>query len=503
MTVILDLRVLPGPNPDIGGPAVRLTMAAPWDALGQTTDAVRHAATAVGLPLDPHQIVHRPTDDGFVLAWPVADRGLAEAHAEAVRALIYEAPVPEPRNMPAQPFELLDPAVPCVAISGTNGKTTTTRLIAHCARTAGLSTAWSSTDGVFRDGQLVVAGDYSGPGGARRVLGEPGVEFAVLETARGGLLLRGMSVGRVDVAVVTNVGADHLGSHGINTIEQLATVKATVVRVVDPAGWTVLNADEPLVRHMAEQSPGRPWFFGLDSEPIGERFTTVRGGHVVVQGSLNADLGPVAAMPVTVGGHARFNVTNVLGAASAALAAGIGIDHVRTALRTFRPDSTLSSGRFNCWVVAGRLVVLDMAHNTESLREVLTTARHLTGTGRLWVGFGTAGDRDDEVLQGMGFAAADLADQAFPLDKPGYVRDRTIEEMRAQFLAGMAVAGSEQSECFDSELHALTALVERSTRGDVVVITVAEQLHELEQWLLARDGAEVDPARWAAAGRTA
>lgn len=497
MTVIVDLRVLPGPNPDIGGPAVRLTMAAAWDALGQTTDAVMHAATAVGMALDVDQIVHRPTDDGFVLAWPVADRGLAEAHAAAVRALLYEAPVPDWQAGPAQSFDLIDPAVPCVAISGTNGKTTTTRLIAHCARTSGRSTAWSSTDGVFRDGRLMAAGDYSGPGGARRVLGEPGVEFAVLETARGGLLLRGMSVRRVDVAVVTNVAADHLGSHGINTIEQLATVKATVVRVVDPAGWTVLNADEPLVRHMAEQSPGQPWFFGLDSEPIGARFTTVRDGHVVVQGSMSEDLGPVRAMPITVGGHARFNVANVLGAASAALAAGISTEHVRTALRTFRPDSTLSSGRFNCWVVAGRLVVLDMAHNTESLREVLTTARHLASSARLWVGFGTAGDRADEVLQGMGFAAADLADQAFPLDKPGYVRDRTVEEMRAQFLAGMAVAGSAQTECFDSELHALSGLVERSARGDVVVITVAEQLPELEQWLLARDGAEVDPATWA------
>lgn len=502
VTVILDLRVLPGPNPDIGGPAVRLTTTAPWGALGQTIDTVMQAATAVGLPLDGEQIVNRPTDDGFVLAWPVSDRGLAEAHVGAVRALLYEAPVPDTDLGPPQPFDLIDPAVPCVAISGTNGKTTTTRLIAHCARTAGLSTAWSSTDGVFRDGQLILAGDYSGPAGARRVLGEPGVEFAVLETARGGLLLRGMSVARVDVAVVTNVGSDHLGSHGINTVEQLATVKATVVRVVDPAGWTVLNADEPLVRHMAQQSPGRPWFFGLASEPVGERFTTVRDGHVVVEGTLNSDLGPVRAMPVTVGGHASFNVANVLAAASAALAAGISVEHVRAALRTFRPDSTLSSGRFNCWVVAGRLVVLDMAHNTESLREVLTTARHLTGSGRLWVGFGTAGDRDDEVLQGMGFAAADLADEAFPLDKPGYVRDRTVEEMRAQFLAGMAVAGSEQTECFDSELHALTSLVERSTVGDVIVITVAEQLHELEQWLLARDGVEVDPARWTGGGQT-
>jgi len=497
VTSILDLRVLPGPNPDIGGPAVRLTVAGPWDGLAHTLQCVVAAAGAIGMTLDPAEIVTRPTDLGYVVAWPVSDRAMASRHAEAVRALLEGEPAPSATRSTPQSFDLLDPQVPCVAVSGTNGKTTTTRIVAHCARTAGYSTAWSSTDGVFRDGTLVEAGDYSGPGGARRVLAEPGVAFAVLETARGGLLLRGMSVRRVDVAVVTNVAADHLGSHGINTVEQLAMVKATVVRIVDPAGWTVLNADEPLVRHMAEQSPGHPWFFGLDAERMGERFTTVRAGHVVVEGTLTADLGPVARMPVTVGGHARFNVLNVLAASSAALAAGVPLAAVRTALRTFRPDSTLSAGRFNCWSADGRLVILDMAHNVESLRELLGTARALAGGARLWVAFGTAGDRADEVLQGMGFAAADLADEAFPMDKPGYLRDRSAEEMRAQFLAGMAVAGSTSTECFDGELDALLDLLARSGRGDVVVLTVAEQLVQLQEWLTGHGGQEVDPAEWA------
>jgi cyanophycin synthetase len=495
--VILDLRVLPGPNPDIGGPAVRLSVSDAWDGKDETVETVLRAASAVGMSLATDALVIRPTDEGYVVAWPVTDRGQAQAHADAVRALLYEAPVAPAHDQAPQPFDLIDPSVPCVAISGTNGKTTTTRLIAHCARTAGLSTAWSSTDGVFRDGELVESGDFSGPGGARRVLAEPGVGFAVLETARGGLLLRGMSVSRVDVAVVTNVAADHLGSHGINTVEQLAMVKATVVRIVDPEGWTVLNADEPLVRHMAEQSKGRSWFFGLDAAPLGERFTTVRDGRVVVEGSLSADLGTLADMPVTVAGHARFNVLNVLAAASAALAAGLPVKAVATALRTFRPDSELSSGRFNCWAAQGRRIILDMAHNTESLRELLTTAQRLTGTGRLWVAFGTAGDREDEVLQGMGFTAVDLADEAFPVDKPGYLRDRTTDEMRAQFLAGMAVAGSTSTECFDNELHALASMLERSAAGDVIVITVAEQLPQLQQWLRARGGEEVDPVQWA------
>ena len=473
-------------------------MAGAWDGHEEVVETVLRAASVVDMPVRAEDIVIRPTDDGYVVAWPVSDRRAARSHVVATNAMIYEAPAPEVVAGQAEPFELLDPHVPCVAISGTNGKTTTTRLIAHCARTAGLSTAWSSTDGVFHDGELVEAGDFSGPGGARRVLAEDGLGFAVLETARGGLLLRGMSVSRVSVAVVTNVAADHLGSHGINTVEQLAMVKATVVRIVDPDGWVVLNADEPLVRHMAEQSPGQKWFFGLDSEPQGLRFTTVRNGRVVVLGETDLDLGRLVDMPITVGGHARFNVANVLAAVSAALAAGIAPEHVREAMVSFRPDRTLSSGRFNCWTIDGRLLILDMAHNTESLRELLTTARTLTPSGRLWVGFGTAGDREDEVLQGMGFAAADLADEAFPLDKPGYLRDRSTDEMRAQFLAGMAVAGSSSQECFGGELEAARELVRRSSAADVVVITVAEQLPEIEQWLTSHGGVEVDPSSWLA-----
>lgn len=474
---------------------MRLSVAAPWDATTAVVEQVLASASRIGMALAQEDVVIRPTDDGFVVAWPVVDRSRAELHASVVEAVLRGATfVATEATGSEQPFDLLDPEIPCVAISGTNGKTTTTRLIAHCARVAGLSTAWSSTDGVFRDGVLVAAGDYSGPGGARQVLAEPGIGFAVLETARGGLLLRGMSVRRVDVAVVTNVAADHLGSHGINTVEQLAMVKATVVRIADPSGWVVLNADEPLVRRMAEQSSAPVWYFGL-GDHVGERFTTVREGRVVVTGDVDVDLGALVEMPVTVGGFARFNVLNVLAASSAALAAGIEVPAVREALRTFRADSVLSSGRFNCWEVAGRRVVLDMAHNVESLRELLGTTRHLCA-GQLWVAFGTAGDREDEVLQGMGFTAADLADHAFPMDKPRYLRDRTAQEMRAQFLAGMAVAGVHGEECFDSELSALTALVGRAAPGDAVVVTIAEQLDDLQAWMLDADGQEVDPATW-------
>ncbi len=160
-----------------------------------------------------------------------------------------------------------DPHVPVVQVTGTNGKTTTVRLLAHLVRSAGKTVAYSSTDGVFRDdGVLVEAGDYSGFGGAARAL-EQEPDVAVLETARGGMLLRGVGIRHNDVAVVTNVSEDHLGLHGVDTVDQLAEVKAVITRITRPDGWDVLNADDPRVLAMRRHATGRPWLFSTRSEP--------------------------------------------------------------------------------------------------------------------------------------------------------------------------------------------------------------------------------------------
>ena len=151
-------------------------------------------------------------------------------------------------------------------MTGTNGKTTTTRLIAHLVKAGGRIPGWSSTDGIFIDGEVVETGDWSGPGGAARVLEDPRVQVAVTETARGGILLRGVGTAVNDVSVVTNISADHLGLLGVHTVEQLAEVKSVVVRITKPNGWTVLNADDPLVRAMRSVSRARPWFYSPDPD---------------------------------------------------------------------------------------------------------------------------------------------------------------------------------------------------------------------------------------------
>lgn len=511
MSAVREVRVLEGPNADVAGPAVRLTLLLPADQSESVAETVRRVAGEHGRPLQREQITTRRFgDQGLVVAWPETSRVRGVAVARAVVAALGLGDPPPDRYVNADPeygdeMVLIDPPVPTVAISGTNGKTTTTRIIAHCARTAGLTTAWTSTDGIYVDGELVDPGDWSGPGGARRVLAVPGLDFAVLETARGGLLQRGMSVSRVDVAVVTNIGADHLGTHGIDTVADLAWVKATVVRIVRPDGWAVLNADDPLVAGMGAQTDGRVWFFGFDESvpevaahlAAGGRATVVRDGRVVVVGDMGLDLGAVGAMPVTVRGLARFNLANALAAATAALAAGLPAEAVARGLQTFRPNGRDCSGRFNCWRVAGVIVVFDLAHNEESLQAVLTTSRALTGDGgRLLVGFGTAGDRQDEVLLGMGRVAAQLADVGCPTDKPAYLRGRTREQMRAVFAAGMRDAGGEPSAYFDSEMAALVGLLRQAAPGDVVVITIAEQLALMQEELRHRDGVEIDPSQW-------
>ena len=234
-----------------------------------------------------------------------------------------------------------------VAVTGTNGKTTTSRMIAHIARTWGKHVGWSNTDGIYIDGELVEAGDYSGPSGAGRVLAHEQVEIAVTETARGGILLKGIGLTRNDVSVVTNVSADHLGLQGIDTLDQLAEVKAVVPHITRKSGWAVLNADDPRVFAMRQVVRAQPWVFSRDPDSPavreilnhGGRATSVIDGWVCVLRA-HADPLPLVELvdvPMTLAGLSRFNVENALAAASAALAVGIPQEKVVEGLEDLPP----------------------------------------------------------------------------------------------------------------------------------------------------------------------
>ena len=229
-------------------------------------------------------------------------------------------------------------------------------------------------------------GDWSGPGGAARVLAQPGIELAVLETARGGILRRGVGVAHNDVAVVTNISADHLGLGGIQTLDQLAEVKATIVRITRSGGWVVLNADDPRTLAMRRLSRARPFTFGLDPDAPGLREAQTEGGRaatvldgdlvVLTRGRVDRLL-PVLDVPVTLAGLASFNVANALAAAAAGIAVGLPREAVLDGLRGFRPDPGQNPGRMNILDLDGRAVIVDMAHNEASLLALLEVARGL------------------------------------------------------------------------------------------------------------------------------
>src|SRR5207342_2989053 len=270
-----------------------------------------------------------------------------------------------------------DPTVPVISVTGTNGKTTTVRLLAHIVRSAGKTVAYSSTDGVYRaDGDLIEEGDYSGFGGATRALAEE-LEVAVLETARGGILLRGIGTLHNDVAVVTNVSEDHLGLHGIRTIDQLSEVKATITRITRPDGWDVLNADDPRVLSMRRVATGRPWLCSLDPWHPAIRDALAAGGRAtvpldgwmtVLDGSSSRPLVNLIDVPVTIAGVSRHNVMNAMQAASAALGIGLPERAVVKGLKTFVTDPERNPGRANLFALDGRVLVIDYAHNEAGMR---------------------------------------------------------------------------------------------------------------------------------------
>ncbi len=498
---LIEVRVLRGPNADLLGPAVRVTLGPPLPVgldLLDVADLADRIARAADAWVGP-AVSRRGSAGTIVVVFPWQRDGVGQALGEALGAVLYGDPeVPLDARIahagatvraadPGDPPDLIDPSIPTVAVTGTNGKTTTTRLLGRIASTAGFTPGWSSTDGIFVAGTCIEAGDWSGPGGARAVLTEPGVTFAVLETARGGLMLRGMGVTAVDAAVFTNVSPDHLGLQGLDTVEDLAWAKSTVVRVVRPGGWAVLNAEDPLVRAYHDAGPGRPWFFAVDPEGEGAAFaralgapvSTVHAGHLVVEGlPQRVDLGPVLDIPMTIAGLSRENVANALAAASAALAVGVPAHAVRAGLQAFLPDSATSPGRMNIWSAptpdgGSATVILDFAHNeagTEALLRVATGLRR-AGT-QLHVSIGNAGDRTDQGIFDVGLLAAQAADTVSLAGKSAYLRGRSQAEIDNLQRAGVQAGGGEVAEEHPDEESGLRGLLERARDGDVLAMMI-------------------------------
>lgn len=377
-----------------------------------------------------------------------------------------------------------------VAITGTNGKTTTTRLVAHLAMNAGLHAGWSSSSGVYIDGEEVLSGDYSGPSGARRVLEEPIVDVAVLESARGGILLRGLAFESSEVSIFTNVSSDHLGLQGINTIESLANVKATVSRSTRLGGVAVLNADDKQVMRSTAAIRAEKMLISQNEEnPLvvqhlagGGRALVAAGGQFVLcSGSQRTQLLAISEAPVTYGGRARHMIENALCAAAAGIGLGLTNDQVIEGLRSFRNTPEQNLGRLNLFTVNEATVVLDFAHNPAGLDYLLTFARLLTKPGaKVWAIIGTAGDRESAVLRDIGRIAGAKSDQVVIKNTEHYLRGRTNEEMIQLFDEGVRTnANAPATIKAPSELEAMNFAIDQAEPGDAIAMMCQEQIPEV------------------------
>ena len=301
-----------------------------------------------------------------------------------------------------------DGRVPLVAVTGTNGKTTTTRLIAHLMATSGLRVGMTNTDGVYVDGRQIDSGDCSGPKSARNVLMHPDVDAAVLETARGGMLREGLGFDRCETAVVTNIGAgDHLGLNYITTVEDLAVLKRVIVMNVTPTGYAVLNAADPIVVAMAPKCPGGIIFFAADHHhPIlathraqGKRTISVDGDNIVaIEGAWREQI-PLRDIPLTRNGTIGFQVDNAMASIGAAWSSGLDWDTIRRGLASFSNDADNAPGRFNVMDYKGATVIADYGHNPDAMRALVDAVNAMPAKRRSVVISGAGDRRDDDIRE--------------------------------------------------------------------------------------------------------
>jgi cyanophycin synthetase len=405
--------------------------------------------------------------------------------------------------------------IPIVAVTGTNGKTTTARMISHIFKGMGRKVGMTSTDGVVIDERLVIRSDASGPKSARMVLQNPRVDFAVFEVARGGILREGLGYERNDVAVVLNVQPDHLGLGGIETVEQLADVKAVLVEAVPRDGHAVLNADDPLVREMRRRCSGEVVWFSM-AEPgsdernrINQRYPpgakalvlepSERGEMIVVRhGRREMQLAWTHLLPSTFSGRARMNVQNALAAAAAAFAAGAPLHDIRQGLRTFTTSYYLSPGRLNELEVNGVQVIVDYCHNAPGMRmlgdfvdrigDSLATTSELGRPSRIGV-VATAGDRRDDDMRELGAIAAQHFDVVVVREDQS-LRRRTRGATAALVAEGVRASMADGGRCKQlevvlDEIAAVRHAMSRANAGDLVVVCVDQHpavMAELENW---------------------
>lgn len=410
----------------------------------------------------------------------IGDGDLSIGEARQSQTFSWEQP-PDPESID---WPLARHRIPIALVTGTNGKTTTTRLLARMASTAGRITGFCCTDSVEVGDQVLDRDDYSGPGGARKVLRHPNTEFAVLEVARGGLLRRGLSVRIADVALVTNIADDHLNDMGIHTLGQLAEVKFLVAKALKRHGVLVTNAENKWCREQARLSEREVAWFAVDPPhpsvlrgvKLQRGLATVRAGRLIYeQPQRSIDLIGIHELALPGGSGARHNIANALAAAASAIQLKLPLDAIRATLRSFGRSVDDNPGRANLYQLRnGASVLADFGHNPESLSAIFAAARGLPHQ-RLLISIGQAGDRSDRSIRELGRLAAEQnPDWLIIKDMPKYRRGREPGNIQALLRAGALAGGLPEArlDMCETDTEALERALAWLQPGDLGVMFV-------------------------------
>ncbi|MEL7185992.1 MAG: Mur ligase family protein [Pseudomonadota bacterium] len=370
-------------------------------------------------------------------------------------------------------------SIPIGLVTGTNGKTTTVRLATHIVRAAGLNVGLSSTDWIAVNDRIIDRGDWSGPGGARAVLRESDVDVAILESARGGLLRRGLGVDKADAALITNIAEDHLGDFGSQDLNELLNIKWVTSRAVRRSGTLILNADDALLVGKAPEHRGEIEWFSLDASNAvvvaaiangGRAFVLDDGVLKVITGDSTTDICRADEIPITLGGAAQHNVANALAAAALTFNLGIALDSIRAGLCSMSQDD--NPGRCNIYDVAGVKVLVDFAHNPAAMHALFDMAQAIPASRRVLC-FGQAGDRPDDLIRNMTRDAFNIGlDQVMVSELAAYHRGREHGEIFNVIRDELVRCGLNEA-CighYEEEMEAFDAALAWAQPGDLVIM---------------------------------
>ncbi len=398
------------------------------------------------------------------------------------------------RNVAEPVIDMLYPPganarIPIIAISGTNGKTTTTRLIAHIVKQMGYKVGFTTTEGVYIQNQMLMQGDCTGPVSAEFVLKDPTVEFAVLECARGGILRAGLGFHNCDMAVVTNIAPDHLGLQGIDTLEQLARAKAVVAKSVFPEGYVILNADDDLVYKMRTEVDCKVALFSMDehnprikehSANHGISCVYENGFFTILKGSWKIRVDKVSNAPITFGGRAEFNIQNALGAILTAYLSDFKIEDIKLALETFVPSPVQTPGRMNIFNFKNFTVMADYAHNAHGMRAIGKFVNKVEATVKVGVIAGVGDRRDEDTIQ-LAEEAARVFDEII-IRQDKHLRGRTEEAIIALLTKGIKnIDPKKKITIMKKESEAIDYAVRNAQKGSFIVVINDVVLAALDQ----------------------